>query len=869
MAFSNFSAIDTQTGKVIFYQSGTISEKAFKDTLKSLFPDIPQDNITLVIDGKILEKDGVKRPKFSGTSVVYQGVFSDLGGYSNMNREITTRLTKRGFNVKLNILKSAPQIDPDTMRTINTLASIKLEDEHSCPLIVGFTPMPVQNRGRRVIFFTMMETQGLHNEFVSRCNKYPSEIWVPCKFYIDVFKKAGIVKPLHLIPLGVNEQIYTPEAKEPRLKYREMPSGRIVEQLPNKFRFMSLFGWSHRKGPDVLCRSFLREFSQDDDACLVIYARHWGQIPEEIQGYYKELDKSAKPPTIYWCGDVVPIQDLPGCYTAADCFVFCSRGEGFGLPVCFLPGTKIWTDTGVKLIEDITQNEQVISHTGKNEKIISTMQRQYKGTIVSIRTFMHGGNLLSTPDHPFLAVRKQYKHSNDKRHLLIKPEWIPVGALKKGDLLVVPMPKPTQHNIKQIDLVKLLGLTEYDDEFVWSKYSNRPNGVTAKKIAAYSGVSQRQVYRVMQSEGRISEEKRQIVLSAMKDLHYEENNILKVKRFVTIDTELAELLGFYASEGSTGHTVTSFSFHAKEIEYHNRVKYLMKKILNIDITTERTIKNSQGHCLYFASSVGAKFLTYMLGKGALKKEMCPFIFGTNIEFKRAFLSSFQKGDGHTSVGKTCLCQEFSTSSPFLAYQTWKLLLEDGISAGLCIHNRKNKKNTEYVIRYIEERKNIQRKRSFYHKTIKGNSYFLTQILDINTLPYDGLVFNLETEKEHSYCANGIAVHNCEAGACGTPVISTYNTAMMEYLDEDVAFLVYTDELEMADERLTRITTFYQNQLFPKLGEKAIADVRRHMRFVYSHPIEANEKAERFRKKILDNYTWDKCADRVADRLRNS
>lgn len=337
------TAIDSRTGRIVMSHDGSMSEQGFLQTISSAFPDIPPDDVVIVRDGEIMGKQAIgHRPLISSKrSIVYKGSFLDLGGYANLNREISMRLLQRGFAVKLDVLKTAPQVDPATMSIINALSSIKLDNEKSCPIIVGFTPMPVQGRGRRVIFFTMMETQGLHHEFADRCNKFSTEIWVPCKFYLDVFKKAGICKPMHLIPLGVNEKIYVPGAKEPFAKYEEMPSGKIVEKLPNKFRFISLFGYSYRKGPDALCRSFLREFDASEDVCLVIYSRYMGgsgepqkeYVRNEIRNYYKEIS-GKNPPAIYYCGDPFEINALPGIYAAADCFVFCSRGEGFGLPVC-------------------------------------------------------------------------------------------------------------------------------------------------------------------------------------------------------------------------------------------------------------------------------------------------------------------------------------------------------------------------------------------------------------------------------------------------------------------------------------------------------------------------------------------------------
>jgi glycosyltransferase involved in cell wall biosynthesis len=220
------------------------------------------------------------------------------------------------------------------------MQSANLEDEKMATLVVGFTPMGVRPvSGRRTVFYTMMETQGLHESFVQRCNDGATEVWVPCEFYADVFLNAGITKPIHVLPLGVNHNLYVPGAKEPRLSYVEFPSGETVSELPDAFRFMSLFGWSHRKGPDVLCKAFLSAFDGGDDAILVIHSRYMASsapqhntyIHDEIRKYYKEAGK--RPPRIYHCGQEIPISRLPGCYAASDCFVFCSRGEGFALPV--------------------------------------------------------------------------------------------------------------------------------------------------------------------------------------------------------------------------------------------------------------------------------------------------------------------------------------------------------------------------------------------------------------------------------------------------------------------------------------------------------------------------------------------------------
>jgi glycosyltransferase involved in cell wall biosynthesis len=306
------------TDEGAFLQVTSVSRRPYNGTVHDLEVE---DDHTYTVNGKAVHN-------------------SDLGGYANLNREIVLRLAQHGYSVKINMLRTAPQVDQMTMNLLKALESTTIADEKNCPLVVGFTPMPVQRSGRRVIFYTMMESQGLHKEFVARCNSCASEVWVPCRFYEKVFRDAGVCKPISVIPLGTNQHLYTPDAREPEgILYEEFPSGKTVDK-PVGFRFMSLFGWSYRKGPDILCKAFLSAFDAGDDACLVIYSRYMGSsagtqkdhVRREIMKYIEGCGKQY-PPRIYWCGDEIPIPDLPGCYAASDCFVFCSRGEGFALPV--------------------------------------------------------------------------------------------------------------------------------------------------------------------------------------------------------------------------------------------------------------------------------------------------------------------------------------------------------------------------------------------------------------------------------------------------------------------------------------------------------------------------------------------------------
>jgi glycosyltransferase involved in cell wall biosynthesis len=111
----------------------------------------------------------------------------------------------------------------------------------------------------------------------------------------------------------------------------------------------------------------------------------------------------------------------------------------------------------------------------------------------------------------------------------------------------------------------------------------------------------------------------------------------------------------------------------------------------------------------------------------------------------------------------------------------------------------------------------------------------------------------------------------EAAATGLPVIASNVTAHQDYLKEDNSFLVEPDGYLEARvggtmSNMAKGCHFYEGQMFPDFSNNSIEQTKAHMRFVYENYNESKEKADKLRKLIVNNYTWEMAVDRVYSRL---
>ena len=255
---------------------------------------------------------------------IYSGTAYDGGGYSRMNREFMLGLTKLGAKVKWESMNSKNDMDSETSAKLGKLCGTKVPLD--TPKIYGTTAPKHYTWERYKILITMMETKTLHPDYVYNCN-CADDIIVPSHWCKKVFEESGVKKPLTVVPLGVNTKLYTPDA----------PARSFNGKLKN-YVFLSIFGWSLRKGYDVLLKAYLEEFTSDDDVSLLISSRYFGStdkskkdiIKNDIKGVVSTV-RNKNLPHLSFFGDSLSDAAMPSLFTACNCSVLPSRGEGFSL----------------------------------------------------------------------------------------------------------------------------------------------------------------------------------------------------------------------------------------------------------------------------------------------------------------------------------------------------------------------------------------------------------------------------------------------------------------------------------------------------------------------------------------------------------
>lgn len=155
----------------------------------------------------------------------------------------------------------------------------------------------------RKICIVPFETTKIPPSWIPRINKCKA-LLVPCRQNMEAFRDSGVTIPIELIHWGVDPVLFKP----------------LVRETGRPFTFGTMGALSTRKGTDLLLEAFLRAFPTEKDVRLLCKTSNF-----HFMGAVK--DKRVRV-------DMTPVSHqelMDNFFKQVDCFVFPTRGEGFGL----------------------------------------------------------------------------------------------------------------------------------------------------------------------------------------------------------------------------------------------------------------------------------------------------------------------------------------------------------------------------------------------------------------------------------------------------------------------------------------------------------------------------------------------------------
>jgi pyruvate formate lyase activating enzyme len=447
------------------------------------------------------------------------------------------------------------------------------------------------------------------------------------------------------------------------------------------------------------------------------------------------------------------------CFTG-DTMVITNKGP-ITLHDAFFMGENTKVENGAEI--SFPQKLKAITSSGGFQKVRGVFKHEYQGSIASIKPYYLPA-IQCTPDHRIYATSGPD----------VPPQLIPAKDLTLTHYLVIP--KHYEFSSPQvIEVQNLIGSHQITFKTPWSLSPDEmqkimdlsAEGKSSREIGQLFGKSGSYIrhLRVKIKNGRIQRTRTLEPYIENESLRFPNERHPGILLKIKLDTDLAELLGYYCAEGNITSNKNrpnsfniNFSFSKKETDLANRVVKLLEVCFNVNA---RLVNRPTTLGVSISKASLALLLKSLTGGKANEKRVPESLFDAPREVVKSFLDAYIIGDGHRfSNGKVSA----TTVSRKLAYGVAWLALKYGYFASVCdapmtetgvIQGRKVRRSPhQYTVVWYEEG---EVKRNY----IETNVHYLIPIRAISWEIFNGDVFNMEVEEEHNYLAGFLLVSNCQ------------------------------------------------------------------------------------------------------------
>ncbi len=467
---------------------------------------------------------------------------------------------------------------------------------------------------------------------------------------------------------------------------------------------------------------------------------------------------------------------LPGAKALSFGMLGCDYHCGY----CFTGDTIVATDAGpatlTELFDSCARTEKrddadlafpddrhVVAASGARKRLRGVVRHPYRGDLVRIRPF-HLPAVRCTPDHRIYATVKPGE----------PPILVPARDLTPAHYLAVPR-HPCADGPAAVDVAAVLRSHRVTYRVTWDLSAEHRELVAA---ATAAGETSRAIGRVIGKDpsyvrhvrsklarGLGGDSRTSAIIAEGDTVRFPGERRPGIPASLALDVHLAELLGYYCAEGCVVRSkkrpnslVLNFSFAPYETDLAERTRALLERCFGLDaslVVRETTLGVTVG-------KISAALLFKALAGGRSTAKCVPaLIAGAPPEIVRAFLQAYAAGDGHRYPnGKVSA----TTVSRRLAYGVAWLVLRAGYFPSLYVNHvgtsgvvqgrSVRRAPVQYTVVWYE--KGIRRRRM-----VEADEHYLIPLRSVEREAYDGDVYNLEVDEEHSYLAGLFAVSNCQ------------------------------------------------------------------------------------------------------------
>lgn len=411
---------------------------------------------------------------------------------------------------------------------------------------------------------------------------------------------------------------------------------------------------------------------------------------------------------------------------------------------CFLGGTLVLTDKGLKKIENILIGDMVLTHKNRfmPVEVIASRKTKKEEKIYCVKGSVGSYAFEATGNH------KIYVASKVKNVWSL--EWKKVKELepKVHKLLVPKIPKESIFNSVDLNEINIMNFLKEEDYQIGDKYNSSNSGNMGCFL-------------------QYDPEKGQLI--SYRGFNRSNKTVIPSK--INVDDDFLKMIGWYIAEGwsETGKLQVGFALNETE---QSVADWLIGYFSKFGIKAKTYKVSNKGIAIRFSSKVFNILLSSLCGSGANNKHL-PYLNGTwmKVWSQKQFskiLSCFWLGDGSGSSGSIC---GFRSTSKICIYEIASIFNAIGMPSLPSVDSpsKRGKPWSDCWSLYFTGDRSVQLCDFFDGKEFTfipsscwkdlGDSWAISieKIIETNK---KGVVYDMQVAEDHSFTANLHKVSNC-------------------------------------------------------------------------------------------------------------